>query len=247
MGTRKYLAFDIETANQIPEGAADWRAGRPLGITCAAALASESSRPLLFYSKTDSGDPADRMTRSDAANMVRHLQAMVGDGHTLLTWNGLGFDLDILAEESGLQEACAALAMDHVDMMFHAFCTLGHPIALDRAAKAMGLPGKPEGMTGALAPGMWAAGQRQEVLDYVARDVRTTLEIAERCERSGVLRWITRSGSIRGLPLQGGLLTAREALELPEPDTSWMSRPMRRSRFTDWLSAPSKPSQPRLL
>ena len=36
---RQYLAFDIETASTVE--ADDWRTCRPLGITCAAAVASE--------------------------------------------------------------------------------------------------------------------------------------------------------------------------------------------------------------
>lgn len=35
--TRKYLAFDIETAKDIPEADFNWRPSRPLGISCAAA------------------------------------------------------------------------------------------------------------------------------------------------------------------------------------------------------------------
>ena len=34
--------------------------------------------------------------------LVRYLEDQVGQGFTLLTWNGLGFDLDVLQEESGI-------------------------------------------------------------------------------------------------------------------------------------------------
>jgi len=122
-----------------------------------------------------------------------------------------------------------------VDMMFHAFCSLGYPIALDKAAQGMGLPGKPPGMSGAKAPQLWAQGRFQEVLDYVAQDVRTALQLAETCEQRGKLQWITRRGTTGTMPLANGWLTVREALRLPEPDTSWMSTPMSRSGFTAWL------------
>ena len=235
---RKYLAFDIETAKQIPEGERDLKAYRPLGISCAATLASDADEPLLWHGLTDDGRPADQMTRQDAMNLVHHLATMVNDGYTILTWNGLGFDFDILAEESGMGEECQRLAcdLDHVDMMFHVFCTLGYPVALDRAAKGMGLAGKPEGMSGALAPHLWAKGKRQEVLDYVAQDARTTLELAQICGERGHLHWITRRGSIGKMALLSGWITVREALALPEPDTSWMSNPWPRSKFTDWRS-----------
>jgi len=176
------------------------------------------------------------MSQQDAVNLVYYLMTMVNDGYTVLTWNGLGFDFDILAEESGMLEECSRLALNHVDIMFHVFCQLGYPIALDRAAKAMGLAGKPEGMSGALAPRLWAAGKHQEVLEYVAQDARTTLELAQTCEQCGYLRWIAHSGNIRTMALPTGWLTVREAMALPQPDTSWMSNPWPRSKFTGWMS-----------
>jgi RNase H-like protein len=87
------------------------------------------------------------------------------DGYTLLSWNGLSFDFNILAEESGLPDECGKLAMDHVDMMFHVVCRLGHYIALARAAEAVGIPGKAGGMSGYDAPRMWADGQHEQVLE----------------------------------------------------------------------------------
>ena len=82
------------------------------------------------------------MSQQDAAALVRYLTAQVAQGYTLLTWNGLGIDLDILAEEARMLPQCRTLALAHVDMMFHAFCQLGHGVGLDAAAKGMGLAGK---------------------------------------------------------------------------------------------------------
>jgi hypothetical protein len=233
---RKYLAFDIETAQQWPDGC-DWRRYRPLGISCAATLPGGTATPTLWHGLTGDRQPADRMSRQDAARLVGHLASMVRQGYTILTWNGLAFDFDILAEESGMPGECKTLARDHVDMMFYVFCELGYPVGLDAAARAMNLPGKPEGMTGLLAPRMWAEGKRQEVLDYVTRDVQTTLDLATLCERRGCLRWVTRQGASRRMPLPRGWLEVRSAAELPEPDTSWMSRPLSRRNFTAWLQA----------
>jgi len=233
---RKYVAFDIEIARALPEGESDWKAYRPLGISCAAVLPANDEEPLLLHGLTIGRRPAEQMSRQDAVNLVHCLSRMVSGGYTILTWNGLGFDFDILAEESQMLEECSWLALNHVDMMFHAFCELGHPIALDRAAKAMGLSGKPEGMSGALAPRLWATGKYQEVLDYVAQDARTTLELAQTCEERGYLQWIAHSGHIRTMALSKGWLTVREAMALPKPDTSWMSNPLPRSKFTSWIA-----------
>lgn len=231
---RKYLAFDIEIAKLLPDGARDWFAHRPLGITCAATLASDSDELRLWYGLTGDGQPANRMSRPEVTELIRFLEKKAAEGYSILTWNGLSFDFRVLADETGEIETCVRLALNHTDMMLHVFCQLGFPVGLDRAAKGMGLPGKPPGMDGALAPRYWAEGKRQEVLDYVARDVHTTLDLARRGGEKGYLRWITRSGRPKTMPLPRGWLSVQEALALPEPDTSWMSNPWPRSKFTAW-------------
>jgi hypothetical protein len=235
--TRKYLAFDIETT-KIVQDPADWRSQRPLGISCAATL-RPNEEPLLWHGGSRQ-NPADRMTREETGELVRYLEKQTAQGYTLLTWNGLGFDLDVIAEESGLLTECRELASRHVDMMFHVLCRLGYGVSLDAAAKGMGLAGKTKGMTGAKAPVLWAEGKREEVLSYVAQDVRTTMEVAQACESLGSLRWVARSGRIRTMRLPEGWLAIREALELPLPYTAWMDEPWTREEFTGWMGQESQ-------
>ena len=232
--TRNCLAFDIKTATTT-ENASDWRSCRPLGISCAATLVADSDELVLWHGGADRKCPADRMSREEAAVLVRYLEDHVAEGYTLLTWNGLGFDLDVLAEESGLLEQCPELASNHVDMLFHVFCQLGHGVGLDAAARGMGIAGKPEGMSGAVAPVLWAEGKREEVLGYVAQDVRITLELATACEFCGTFRWIARNGKLREMALPEGWLSVKLAEKLPLPDTSWMDEPWPRTKFTGWL------------
>jgi hypothetical protein len=235
--TRRHVAFDIETAKDVPGDDFNWRPHRPLGITCAATLASGSSEVVVWHGKTSKGTPAARMTRDDVVGLLDYLCAMARDGYTILTWNGLGFDFDVLAEESGAAVRCAECALGHIDMMFHIVCSLGYPVALEKAAQGMGLPGKPAGITGLQVPGLWAAGRHTDVLDYVSQDVRMALQIAEAAERQRKFEWITRKGTKSKMPLPKGWLTVREALKLPEPDTSWMSNPLKRRDFMAWLPA----------
>jgi hypothetical protein len=235
--SRKYLTFDIETAKDVPGEDFNWRPHRPLGISCAATLASDSSELRLWHGKTKGGSPAERMTPADALGLVQYLAKMAEDGFTIVTWNGLGFDFDILAEESAAAGICQACALGHVDMMFHIVCSLGYPVALEKGAQGMGLTGKPAGMTGFQAPKMWAAGRYQEVLDYVSQDVRMAMQIAQTAEQKRRFDWITRKGTKSTLALPKGWLTVREALQLPVPDTSWMSQPLKRRDFMTWIPA----------
>jgi len=233
---RKYVAFDIETAKEVPGEDFNWKPHRPLGICCAAALAEGAKEPIVWYGKTAGGKPAPRLSQSEAIQVVNDLAGFVADGYTLLTWNGLGFDLDVLAEEADSRQQCQALAMNHVDMMFHVFCERGFPVALDKAAQALRIPGKPPGMSGILAPKLWAQGRHQDVIEYVSQDARIALQIAVTCEDRRRFDWITRRGARSCMELPRGWLTVQEALRLPEPDTSWMDNPIPRHDFTHWLA-----------
>jgi hypothetical protein len=231
----EYLAFDLETAKDVPGEDFNWRPHRPLGISCAATLASDTAEPVLWYGKMPDGSPSPRMTRDEAQELVRYLARKAGEGYRILTWNGLGFDFDILAEESGAAEMCKECAFGHLDMMFQVFCLQGFPIGLDKTAQGMGLPGKPPGMSGAKAPILWAQGRFNEVLSYVGQDVRIALQVAQACDSRHKLHWITRKGTKASVSLPNGWITVREALRLPLPDTSWMSAPIPRSDYVGWL------------
>jgi hypothetical protein len=236
--TRKYLAFDVETAKDVPGTDFNWQAHRPLGISCAAALPCDTRQPIVWHGRQPDGSTANQMSKTECAQLVDKLSELVSREYTLLTWNGLGFDLDVLAEESGKYDQCRQLATNHVDMMFHVFCDRGFPVALDKAAQALRIPGKPTGMSGMLAPQLWAQQRHQEVIDYVTQDVRIALQIAEACDKKKSFQWITRKGSSSSMELRNGWLTVEDALKLPAPDTSWMSEPIPRHRFTRWLNAP---------
>ena len=136
--TKRYLALDLETA-RVSDGSGDWRSQRPLGITCVALLGSDQDSPQLWHGKNSDGTPAPQMTPADLGALLAHLRQMVDSGYTLLTWNGMGFDWDILAEESGDLISCRNFALDHVDMMFHIFCEKGFAVSLDKAAQGLGL------------------------------------------------------------------------------------------------------------
>jgi hypothetical protein len=233
--SRKFLAFDVETAKQFPGDFSDWRKHRPLGICCAATVAGDTGKLRLWHGVIDDGCPAASMNATELGELVNHLLEMSRQGYEIVTWNGLQFDFDVLAEESELWDRCRELARGHVDMMFQVVCQLGHVLSLDAAAKGMRLRGKIEDVSGQLAPELWARGEYDQVLQYVEQDARCTLELAEACERNGRLRWVSRRGGSRDMPLSKGWLRVDKALKLPLPDTSWMTSPIKRERFTAWL------------
>ena len=88
----KYLAFDLETTKPLPEDH-DWKTHRPMGIACAATL-------LPIRTNWCCGRAQKQMNQQQSRQLARYLTSKVEQGYTILTWNGLGFDFDILAEES---------------------------------------------------------------------------------------------------------------------------------------------------
>jgi hypothetical protein len=232
----KYLAFDIETAKIMPAEATNFQGYRPLGISCAAIawMGKSGLSTKSYHGRDEQQQPAGQMSRQECQELVHGLQKAVGDGFTLLTWNGLGFDFDILAEESGLHPECCMLARNHVDMMFHFFCLQGYGLGLDTAAQGLKVAGKTEGVDGALAPTMWAAGKYAEVLAYVTQDVRCTLEVALAVEQHKQISWTSRTGRPQKIAINRWLCVD-DALKLPEPDTSWMRDAWKREKFTGWM------------
>ncbi|MCH7962558.1 MAG: ribonuclease H-like domain-containing protein [Bacteroidetes bacterium] len=232
--TNRYLGFDIETAKILPENFGDLHDHRPLGISCAAIWCADQEKAEVFYSKNSDGNPSEKMNVEDLSDFVDLLINKTQEGYTVVTHNGLGFDFDILAEESGRLEDCRNLALNHVDMMFHFFCGKGFAIGLNAAAKSIGIS-KPADVDGSVAPQLWKDGNHQQVLDYVAQDCRLTLDVALKSEKNKRITWVTRRGSVSSFDIPAGWLTVNDAMNLPLPDNSWMDDPWERSKFTGWL------------
>ena len=235
-----YIAFDIETVKEFPDGD-DWREHRPLGIACAAAYSEHLSHKSVTWCSTTPEGIADQMTPEDLQIMVAQLCNISARGFTIVTWNGLGFDFDVLAEESGMLAKCRELALDHVDMMFQLFTNKGYALGLSTAAAGMDTTGKTEGMDGGQAVQRWADGCREEVLDYCVQDVRATYELAVKCQEIKVLNWRSRANRPQTLFMPDGWLTVGQAMRAPLPNTEWMTDPIPRSNFTAWLTGPGNP------
>lgn len=230
----KYLAFDIETA-KVSLRRRDWMSDRPLGISCAATFPEGESEPMLWYGRERRAEPASQMTGIEAKALVSFLENQVAAGYTIVTWNGIGFDFDILAEESGMRSRCKSLALGHVDMMFHLVCQLGFGVSLNSAAQGMRLTRSCKRRTGSEIPKLWAAVRFDEVYRHVGRDARITLALATTCCERGFLRWITRWGTGRLVRLPEGWLKVRAAQSLPDPPQFQGQDRWSRDRLSAWM------------
>jgi hypothetical protein len=248
-----FVGFDVEIAKPVPDGA-DILVHRP-GIACAA-LARESGGPAsILFDPSASPEWFDTqtrtMTREGALRILAALEDAVERGDTLVTWNGAGFDFRLLADETGRHADCVRLAMASVDMMFQVLCERGHPLSLDAALKGAGLPPKMDLVTlrsgesvrisGVEAPRYWQAGEYAAVAAYCAADAERTAALAAACQLSRRLAWISQKGRPNEIYLRTGWLTVEQCLALPLPDTSWMTKPMRREDVLAWTGRPTPP------
>ena len=234
----RLAAFDLEIAKILPQEVKDLKEHAPLGISCAAVARSDGQEVDLW-----SGYP--QMTEDECRSMVTRLQALVEDGYTLVSWNGASFDFFVLAQESGLVKECGDLALGHVDLMTIVTFSKGYYLGLDKALAGAGLSGKLKsvllkdgstlsGMSGAQAPIMWQAGEQDAVIEYLKGDVTQLLALAEKVKQTKTIRWNSNRGKPQSVRVKK-LMAVSECFAIPQPDTSWMSNPPRRSGFVDWI------------
>lgn len=78
---------------------------------------------------------------------------------------------------------------------------------------------------------------QDNVITYCSRDAELTAQVYDAVVTKKSLTWITKAGKARDFDFGRDVsrLTVARALEFPEPDTSWMSNPRKRSDYLDWL------------
>ena len=225
----KFVGFDIEIALDIPEGT-DWKQCRPLGITCASLVSNDFSDA--FWGGKKSGEYTPKMSVGEVQEMVMIMKALSPE-YKIVTWNGLSFDFDVLAEESQMQKECVELAFNHIDIMFQFFCLKGFPVGISAVAQGCNIPGKVEGMHGDLAPLMWRNMEYERVIEYNIQDSKMALDIANYIELKKYLLWVTKKGQTKVCRLDS-LLPVKECASIELPDQSWMTKPLTKNDYLEW-------------
>lgn len=234
-----YVGWDLEIARDIKD-VSELRDTSNLGVSVAAAYWGADA-----FKEWHSNAPK-WLTQDDNAEMLQWLiDYHPGSPSKVVTWNGLRFDIPVLGHSAGDMESAQKLALDHVDMMFFIFMRRGYAASLENCGKAMQVGQKTEGMSGALAPSMWASGTKEDAdkcKEYVLGDAKLTHDIAQKALETGVLRWFARSGKLHfeALPRdkEGNPYwpTVEECLSWEQPDNSWMNDPWKKEDFIEWMS-----------
>ena len=227
------VSFDIEIADEIDlKPGEDLDQYGPFKISCAAAI-TDRGELKHWYAKDANGVVQRALDASGARSLLVHLRDAQKAGAMVCAWNGLSFDLRWLGHAADDMKLAREIALELYDPMFQFFVLRGFPVGLASVAAGLGIAEK-KLMHGADAPKQWAQGNHQAVLDYVAGDCRLTDSVIARILSSGEIRWRTKKGSVSSERMRK-LLKVRELLDAPLPDTSWMSEPMPREKFTRWL------------
>jgi len=227
------LTFNIEIANVF-----DLRPGEdleryaPFDISVAATKVVGGEERLWLTNGAD-GKPALNLARSQAGELLGYLDAMQKQGHSLVAWNGLSFDLRWIGHAAGDMATARRVARKLYDPMFQFFKLKGFPVGLAKVGEGMGLR-TTKLMDGADAPKQWRAGNHQAVCEYVMGDVRMTADVVDAVVRARQISWITMRGTPSSAPISQ-LRTVEDCMRDPMPDQSWMSEPLPEEKFTGWL------------
>lgn len=236
----KILSFDIEISDVFELAKnEDMEKYAPFHISVAA-TAIHDGEERLWYSQDTDGLPALNLTQQRAHELLEYLAQMQDDGLMVCAWNGLGFDLKWIGHQADDMRLAAQVALKSYDPMFQFFSQKGFPVGLAGVASGMDIA-QEKLMDGADAPKEWRGGNYERVMKYVVGDCQMTNLIVRAIQEAGEVRWLTRDGAIRSEPMER-LKTVEEVIGDPEPDQSWMDKPLPKSKFSAWLQDFEQPN-----
>ena len=227
------LSFDIEISDIFELGKnEDMEKYAPFHISVAA-TAIHGGEERVWYSENEKGHPSLNLTQTRAHELLKYLEDMQQREFMVCAWNGLGFDLKWIGHQADNMALAARIALKSYDPMFQFFNQAGFPVALAKVAQSMGVS-QEKLMDGADAPREWCAGNHQKVMDYCLGDCQMTNLIIIAIQKAQKIRWMTARGKISSKPMPR-LKTVEEVIRDPEPDQSWMDKPMPKVTFYQWI------------
>lgn len=157
--------------------------------------------------------------------------AYLGTAERVVSFNGSGFDLRVMAAslspDSPARARAARIALESYDILFD--FTAAHGYYTSLASLCQGSLEKDKSGSGAEAVDWWKAGEHGKVIEYCEDDARLTAELWtagvgwERLSRK------TKRGKIAHWELSGGafrrVVDSIRAWKQDPPDVSWMDDP----------------------
>lgn len=228
------VSFDIEIADvfDVAEGE-NIEKYAPFHISVAG-TAIAGGNEIVWSSQDAEGNTLLHLGKRDAEDLLLYLDALQCEGYKVCAWNGLSFDLKWIGYAAQNMGLARQVALRIYDPMFQFYMMKGFPIALAKAAQAMGVQ-QTKLMDGADAPREWAAGNHKAVMDYVIGDCQITNEVVAAIIQQRRIAWITQRGKGSQVYVPE-LLTVEQCLGMKLPDQSWMDEPLPLEKFAGWLT-----------
>jgi len=249
------LGFDIETSEQAQDG-------KISPITVASTVTLDGEKKAWFSHSTNKsivgmtgngqnedwsnfspdGQLAPLMSKETAVAMLKYMEEKQNQGYSLCAWNGASFDLKMIGFLAEEVELAGRMALSLIDPMYQVLSVKGYPVGLSAVQKGLGTD-QEKSMHGADAPDAWANGEYQKVISYVIGDSEMTVAIVKAIAEVGGIKWIAKSGKPNSLMLSS-FKTVAECLEDPEPNNSWMDKPINRRDMIEWIPEASYKPEP---
>lgn len=227
------LSFDIEISDVFTLGPGeDMERYAPFHISVAA-TAIPGGDELHWLSLDEAGVPALNLTPGRAHELLEYLEQKLDEGFALCAWNGLHFDMQWIGHHANDRALAARIAMKIYDPMFQFFNDHGYPVGLASVAEGLGIS-QTKLMNGADAPKEWRAGHYERVKDYVLGDCQMTNQIVQAIRDTGRIDWVNRTGELKSKPMRP-LKRVEDVIASPDPDQSWMDRPLPKAGFHRWV------------
>jgi len=229
----KLMSFDIEISDVFELNKyEDMENYAPFHISVAA-TAIHDGEERVWYSENEDGSPALNLTQKRAHELLEYLDEIQQRGFMVCAWNGLSFDLKWIGHQADDMALAARIALKSYDPMFQFFNQAGFPVGLAKVAQAMGIS-QEKLMDAVDAPREWCAGNCRKVMDYCLGDCQITNLIIHAIQKAKRVRWVTSKGSINSEPMRR-IKSVEEVIQDPEPDQSWMNKPIPKSKFYEWV------------
>lgn len=191
---------------------------------------SNKEETLSFYSADEDGNALDQMTQDDADAALEFIAECIQNGEKIVTWGGLRFDFRTIAMVSDIPLA-SKIALDHYDMGYQMLSIKGFSVHPFTAYEGMKIPfTKQDDMISV----MWEMNP-DAAIQEATRQAETVAMLWAAIDFNGrTLDWVSKSGKPASCQF-GRMMTVAECNEMPEPDLSWMDKPVDRSEQLRWM------------
>jgi hypothetical protein len=141
------------------------------------------------------GKICNRMSKDDLCAVVHYLYEHYLAGYTIYGWGTTGYDLRLMAKESGLP-LVKTIAINHVDLQNNLLYQAGRLIPLAMVAKWVGSPYNPD--YSKTVPEVWVRGDHRQVASHTKSGVEVLRKLLE--QRPAELGYVDTNGKVTTLP-----------------------------------------------